>query len=30
MTSMTRWPGVAPKFSFRDPEGNTFYIVQSA
>ena len=25
-----RWPGVPPMFSFRDPEGNTFYVVQSA
>jgi predicted enzyme related to lactoylglutathione lyase len=23
-----RWPGVPPMFSFRDPEGNTFYIVE--
>jgi predicted enzyme related to lactoylglutathione lyase len=25
-----RWPGVPPMFSFRDPEGNTFYIVESS
>jgi hypothetical protein len=24
-----RWPGVPPMFSFRDPEGNTFYIVEN-
>ncbi len=23
-----RWPGVPPMFSFRDPEGNTLYIVE--
>jgi predicted enzyme related to lactoylglutathione lyase len=25
-----RWPGVPPMFSFRDPEGNTFYVVESS
>jgi predicted enzyme related to lactoylglutathione lyase len=25
-----RWPGVPPMFSFRDPEGNTFYVVEGA
>lgn len=25
-----RWPGVPPMFSFRDPERNTFYIVESS
>jgi hypothetical protein len=25
-----RWPGAPPMFSFRDPEGNTFYIVEGA
>jgi predicted enzyme related to lactoylglutathione lyase len=24
-----RWPGVPPMFSFRDPDGNTLYLVQS-
>jgi catechol 2,3-dioxygenase-like lactoylglutathione lyase family enzyme len=23
-----RWPGVPPMFSFRDPDGNTLYIVE--
>jgi predicted enzyme related to lactoylglutathione lyase len=25
-----RWPGVPPMFSFRDPEGNTLYLVERA
>ena len=25
-----RWPGVPPMFSFRDPDGNRLYIVESA
>ena len=25
-----RWPGVPPMFSFRDPDGNTLYIVERA
>jgi catechol 2,3-dioxygenase-like lactoylglutathione lyase family enzyme len=25
-----RFPGVPPMFSFRDPDGNTLYVVQSA
>jgi predicted enzyme related to lactoylglutathione lyase len=25
-----RWPGVPPMFSFRDPDGNTLYVVQSS
>lgn len=25
-----RWPGVPPMFSLRDPDGNTFYLVERA
>ncbi len=25
-----RWPGVPPMFSFRDPDGNTLYVVEQA
>jgi catechol 2,3-dioxygenase-like lactoylglutathione lyase family enzyme len=25
-----RWPGVPPMFSFRDPDGNTLYVVERA
>jgi hypothetical protein len=25
-----RWPGVPPMFSFRDPDGNTLYVVEAA
>jgi lactoylglutathione lyase len=25
---LMQWPGVPPMFSFRDPDGNTLYIVQ--
>jgi catechol 2,3-dioxygenase-like lactoylglutathione lyase family enzyme len=25
-----RWPGVPPMFSFRDPDGNTLYLVEEA
>ena len=25
-----RWPGVPPMFSFRDPDGNTLYVVEEA
>jgi lactoylglutathione lyase len=24
-----RWPGVPPMFSFRDPDGNTLYVVET-
>lgn len=25
---VSRWPGVPPMFSFRDPEGNTLYVLE--
>ena len=25
---LSRWPGVPPMFSFRDPEGNTLYVLE--
>jgi predicted enzyme related to lactoylglutathione lyase len=28
-SEVMRWPGVPPMFSFRDPDGNTLYIVEA-
>ena len=27
---LLRWPGVPPMFEFKDPDGNTFEIVQAS